>query len=77
MEAKEDKELFYHDDDQVPTSKEEKVPKWLKTSYWLLLIWGIWALYAFWSGSFGWFDRGSWAELQKAANTTENPINNL
>lgn len=52
------------------TSKDAPIPKWLLLTYIILPIWGIvvWQLY--WNGSSGWLDRGSWAELQQAANTT-------
>ena len=52
------------------TSADAKVPGWLKLTYIILPVWGIITLYFFWNGSLGWFDRGSWAELQQAANTT-------
>lgn len=51
-------------------SKNAQIPKWLKLVYLILPFWGLLWLILFWNGSFGWFDRGSWQELQKAANTT-------
>lgn len=51
-------------------SLDAKVPWWLKWTYIILPIWGIITFYYFWNGSVGWFDRGHWHELQKAANTT-------
>jgi hypothetical protein len=54
---------------------DAKVSKYLKVTYLILPIWGFITLYYFWNGSLGWFDRGSWHELQVAANTTF-PIEN-
>ncbi|WP_068467643.1 hypothetical protein [Candidatus Protochlamydia phocaeensis] len=54
---------------------DAKVPKFLLWTYTILPIWGIITFYYFWNGSYGWFDRGSWHELQIAANTTF-PIEN-
>lgn len=51
-------------------SADAKVPTLLKWTYIILPVWGIVTLYFFWNGSLGWFDRGSWEELQQAANTT-------
>ncbi len=51
-------------------SLDAKVPKFLFWTYIILPIWGLMALYYFWNGSRGWFDRGYWRELQIAANTT-------
>ena len=62
--------------DEVPRldphlrSKEGRVPKFLKLTYLLLPIWGIFSLYFFWDGSISWLDRGRWHQLQIAANTT-------
>lgn len=57
------------------TSADARVPRWLKLTYIILPIWGIivWVLY--WNGSMGYLDRGSWRELQEAANTTYPFIN--
>jgi len=52
------------------TSADAKVPGWLKWTYVLLPIWGIIVFCIYWNGSVGFLDRGSWAELQQAANTT-------
>jgi hypothetical protein len=41
----------------------------------ILPLWGLLSLYYFWNGSSGWFDRGTWKQLQIAANTTF-PIEN-
>lgn len=51
-------------------SKDTTVPGWLWLTYISLPIWGIICFLLFWNGSWGWFDRGYWGELQKAANTT-------
>lgn len=52
------------------TSKDAKVPLWLKVTYCVLPIWGIICFFLFWNGATGWLDGGSWPRLQKAANTT-------
>jgi hypothetical protein len=52
------------------TSADAKVPRWLKWTYIILPIWGVIVWHIYWNGSVGWLDRGSWAELQEAANTT-------
>lgn len=56
-------------DDRI-RSFDAKVPTFLKWTYVILPIWGVITLYIFWNGSIGWFDRGSWQQLQIAANTT-------
>lgn len=56
-------------------SYDAKVPKFLILTYCILPIWGILTFAYFWNGSYGWFDRGYWRELQIAANTTF-PIEN-
>lgn len=53
-------------------SKNGSIPRWLKLTYLILPFWGLICLYLFWNGSFGWWDRGYWSQLQKAANTTYN-----
>ena len=53
-----------------------KVPGWLKFLYVTLPIVGIIGYCLFWNGSWGWFDRGYWGELQRAANTTYPTQNN-
>jgi len=57
------------------TSADAKVPRWLKWSYILLPIWGVIIFILYWNGSHGFLDRGSWKELQEAANTTFPFIN--
>lgn len=52
------------------TSLDAKVPMWLKWTYIILPIWGLLVWHIYWNGSVGFLDRGSWAELQQAANTT-------
>lgn len=47
-----------------------KVPRWLIVTYIILPIWGFATLFYFWNGSRGWFDPGSWQQLERAANTT-------
>lgn len=51
-------------------SYEGKIPLFLILTYVTLPFWGVVTWYYFWNGSFGWFDRGYWHELQIAANTT-------
>jgi hypothetical protein len=56
-------------------SADAKVPSWLKWTYFILPIWGIISFSMFWNGSHGWWDRGYWHQLQRAANTTFPYIN--
>lgn len=65
----EDHELELYGDPNI-ASRNAKVPRWLIFTYLILPIWGIFALWYFWNGSTGWFDRGYWHELQIAAKTT-------
>lgn len=51
-------------------SYDAKVPLWLKLTYLILPIWGIFCFYLYWNGSAGWLDRGYWQQLQRAAGTT-------
>lgn len=61
---------YLYREEPIP-SEENKVPKWLILTYLILPIWGLLALIFYWNGSNNsWFDRGYWAELQQAANTT-------
>lgn len=57
------------------TEADAKIPLFLKLTYAILPFWGIFALYYYWNGSVGWLDRGYWAELQRAANTTLPQVN--
>jgi hypothetical protein len=61
--------------DAYITSYVGVVPKWLKAVYILAPIWGIVWFCFFWNGSYGWLDRGSWNQLQRAANTTFPTVN--
>ena len=56
--------------DDIPQSKEKKIPKFLIVTYVIVFVWGIWGFFAYWNGSHGWVDRGYWQKLQKAADTT-------
>jgi hypothetical protein len=63
-----DPEIEYYGDTGIE-SRDAPVPIWLKFNYVFWIIWGIVCFYYFWNGSYGWFDRGYWNELQRAANT--------
>lgn len=56
--------------DEVPQSDENKVPRFLKVIYLIVLIWGIWGFVAYWNGASGFFKRPVWNRLQEAADTT-------
>lgn len=56
--------------DPLIASKDAPVPQWLMYSYLFWVLFGLFWLYYFWNGSYGWFDRGYWQELQRAAGTT-------
>lgn len=64
------------DGETLPRSNDAPVPGWLFWTYVLLPFWGILWFSLFWNGSFGWLDRGAWAQLQEVANTTF-PLANL
>lgn len=64
-----DEELHAYGDPGI-VSADAPVPWWLKLTYISLPILGILAFFFFWNGAGGWFDRGFWYELEKAANTT-------
>ncbi len=64
-----DNEIHEYGDPGI-ASKNHKVEFWLKCVYFTLPIWGIIQFAVFWNGVGGWFDRGYWFELEKAANTT-------
>jgi hypothetical protein len=65
----EEEELEFYGDDNI-SSKDARVPRWLKWSYFLLPIWGVIWFFYFFNGSYGWLDAGYWNQLQKAALTT-------
>ena len=69
-----EEEIEYFNDPDI-SSRDAKVPLFLKLTYILLPIWGLITFYIFFNGSVGWLDRGYWHELQIAANTTF-PIEN-
>jgi len=60
-----------YDEFTVPDSEDRKIPRVLLWFYVVLVLWGIWAFYAYWDGSSGWPNRGYWRPLQEAAHTTE------
>jgi hypothetical protein len=64
-----EEELETYGDPRI-ASKDASIPLWLWLTYISLPIWGIVWFFLFWNGSWGWFDRGYWGELQKAAKTT-------
>jgi hypothetical protein len=45
------------------------IPWWLKAMYIVLPIWGVIILFAYWGGSWGWMDPGTWRSLQEASQT--------
>lgn len=59
-----------NEEEEMPESEDKKIPRFLKLTYLLILIWGLWAFFAYWNGPPGWPDRRDWQGLQKAANTT-------
>lgn len=66
-------QMLEHEDiygDDKIASNDAKVPTFLIFTYISLPIWGIVWFILFWNGSWGWFDRGYWFQLEKAANTT-------
>lgn len=71
-----DSEIEEYGDPGV-ASRNAKVPKFLLLTYLILPFWGVFTLYMYWNGSVGWLDRGYWAELQRAANTTMPQVNYL
>lgn len=62
--------IEYYSDDPDIASYDAKVPSFLIFTYLVLPIWGIAMLYVYWNGSIGVLERGSWHQLQVAANTT-------
>lgn len=59
-----------YEDVGVPDQNDTKIPKWLMMSYLFWIVIGLICFYLFWDGSWGWFDRGHWHQLQEAARTT-------
>jgi hypothetical protein len=68
-------EIEDYGDPRIASYEGKKVPLLLWLTYITLPIWGIITLVYFWNGSFGWFDRGYWHELQIAANTVNGNQN--
>jgi hypothetical protein len=64
-----DEDIEYYGD-QTIASKDAKVPRWLKWSYPIIILWGFVWLFLYWNGAHGWIDRGYWYQLEQAANTT-------
>jgi len=62
-------DLLFYGDPRIATG-HGKVPGWLMFSYFFWIAVGLFVLVYFWNGSRGWFDRGYWQQLQRAANTT-------
>ena len=61
--------VVHYAGDEIMEWEGTKIPTFLKFVYFILPIWGILWFYLYTGGSNGWLDRGSWSELQKAANT--------
>jgi hypothetical protein len=66
-----------HEDDHVVLYGDEYiksyhgiVPTWLKYQYALWIVAGMVWFFLYWNGSWGYLDRGSWQQLQRAALTT-------
>lgn len=68
-------EIEDYGDERIASYEGKKVPLFLKLTYFSLPVWGLITLFYFWNGSFGWFDRGYWHELQIAANTVNGNDN--
>lgn len=62
-------EIEEYSGDKDIATKDAPVPIWLKFNYVFWVLWGIVWFYFLWNGSYGWFDRGYWNELQRAAGT--------
>ncbi len=56
--------------EEIPPTDEKKIPLFLYITYVVVLLWGLWAFYAYWNGSQGFLGHGYWRPLQKAAATT-------
>lgn len=74
LKHRKDGDVEVYGDHEIQEYVDTTVPTFLKWVYVFLPIWGLLWCYFFWTGSTGYFDRGSWFELQKAAQTTNNPI---
>lgn len=74
MNEPEDDEIEHYGDDKI-ASYHGIVPNWLKYQYVFWIVWGFVWFWLFWNGSWGYFDRGYWQQLQRAANTTFPMIN--
>jgi hypothetical protein len=59
-----------NEEEEVPSSLDTKIPRFLLFTYIVLPIFGIYWFYSYWDGSHGVLDRGYWHELQVKANTT-------
>jgi hypothetical protein len=75
MSSNDHDDVHYYGDERI-ASADAPVPKWLRWTYIILPIWGLFVFFLYWNGSSGWLDRGYWHQLQQAANTTF-PIENL
>lgn len=64
-----DEDIELYGDPKI-ASMDAAVPKWLIGTYVVVFFTGILWLFLFWDGAYGWFDRGYWFQLEKAANTT-------
>jgi len=64
-----DEEMELYGDPKI-ASMDAPVPKWLIGTYVVVFLTGILWFYMFFGGAYGWFDRGYWLQLEKAANTT-------
>jgi len=69
ISKEDDEEIDLYGDPRI-ASKNAPVPRWLTLSYVFWITFGLVWFVLFWNGSFGWFDRGYWQQLQRAANTT-------
>jgi len=57
------------ENEEVPSTQEFKIPKFLIMTYVVVGLIGIGGYFLYWNGSSGWFDRGYWKKLQEAAQT--------
>lgn len=56
-------------DGEILEDKGPPLSKTLLIIYFCALVWGAWALIAYWDGSSGVLDRGGWHDLQTQAQT--------